>query len=94
MFESGVFTFGSLNDEPVFWFELCEPRLELPLDPLIPELPELPRLPELLDPLCDERDELFRLSLFLFRSFGIHPPALSGRTDINYAMRSNASADY
>lgn len=81
MSESGSFTFGSLNDEPVFWLEPCDPRLELLLDPLIPELlesrelldPLSPEFPELLEPL---RDEL--LSLFLFRLFGILPPAPQG----------------
>jgi Mn2+/Fe2+ NRAMP family transporter len=85
MSESGSLTFGSLNDEPVFWFELCEPRLELLLDPLMPDELEFlgsPRLPEsrdeLCDGLCDDPDELFRLSVFLFRLFDIRPPALRG----------------
>lgn len=75
MSESGSFTFGSLNDEPVFWFELCDPRLELLLDPLMPdvlEFRESPRLPESREVFCDG---LLWRSLFLFRSFGIRPPA-------------------
>ena len=62
------------------------PRLGLLLDPLMPDELELlgsPRLAESRDELCDDFDELFMLSGFLFLLFGIHPPALAGRTDIN-----------
>jgi len=46
-----------------------------------------PRLPEsrdeLCDGLCDDPDELFRFSVFLFRLFDIRPPARLGALIFN-----------